>query len=444
MFLKVNTLYQLLKSKSSFFKENIWVIFTEYLWLFGIFIISLLYNRYYGTAALGVFSYGIAVSQIAILGLGSAFSNLIMRDVGTNSKLNKVYLKKVLQIRGSIILFTLLIVVGIQYIIFPLTDNDHFIFILILIIAKGLDALCDTFYMVYLSLKLYKKYSFVKILHALSAILFVAISCVLEYSVTVTYLVILFSSFLFFVVNIFFFIRYKDEINNIENPIVINNSIIKTPESITFGYLAKESWSLLLSVVFFQIGSRVNTLIIFGIIGSISLGVYSSASMLITCFTAAAPFMGIVLFPVLNRSFLENPNKLSKFILKIIPLIFFVGIAATGVCYFSIPLAIKLMKNMPEYASAIFAIMIWVIPFNYIIGVINSIFIIIKKQSIGMVVTFMILVVNMALIYFGATFYQLKGVAIASVIGSFFQVGLFILVYLFVNRKFIVNNKIGK
>ncbi len=439
MFLKVKNLCQLLKSKSSFFKENIWVIFTEYLWLFGIFIVSLLYNRYYGTAALGVFSYGLAVSQIAILGLGSAFSNLIMRDVGTNNKLTKVYLKKVLQIRGSIIFLTLLIVTGIQYTIFPLTDSEHFIFILILILSKGLDALCDTFYMVYLSLKMYKKYSFVKILHTISAILFVAISCVLEYSVTVTYWVILFSSFLFYLVNIFFFIKYKDEINNIENPIVINNSIEKTPESITFRYLARESWSLLLSVVFFQIGSRVNTLIIFGIIGSISLGVYSSGSMLITCFTAAAPFMGIVLFPVLNRNFLEDPSKLSKFILKIIPLIFFVGIGATVVCYFTIPLAIKLMKNMPDYAKAIFAIMIWVIPFNYVIGIINSIFIIIKKQSLGMIVTFVIMLVNMILVYFGAVFYQIHGVAVASVIGSFFQVALFIIVYLFVNRKYILD-----
>ena len=202
MFLKIRNLLILLKSKSSFFKENIWVIFTEYLWLFSIFIISLLYNRYYGTASLGVFSYGTAVSQIAILGLGSAFSNLIMRDVGTNSKLNKVYLKKVLQIRGSIIVITLLVVSAIQFLIFRLTDNNQFAFIIVLIIAKGLDALCDTFYMIFLSLKMYKKYSLIKILHAVSAILFVSLSCYLKYSITVTYLAILSSSLLFFILNI--------------------------------------------------------------------------------------------------------------------------------------------------------------------------------------------------------------------------------------------------
>jgi O-antigen/teichoic acid export membrane protein len=362
-----------------------------------------------------------------------------MRDVGTNSNLNKVYLKKVLQIRGSIILITLLVVAFIQYVIYPITDGAYFVFILILIIAKGLDALCETFYMIYLSLKMYKKYSLIKILHALFAILFVAISCILKYAITVTYLLILCSSLLFFVVNIYFFVKYKNEINNTPSPVMVNNTGIKTPESITFKYLAKESWSLLLSVVFFQIGSRVNTLIIFGIIGSVSLGVYSSSYMLITCFTAAAPFMGIVLFPILNRNFLEDPNKLSKFILKIIPLIFFVGVAATLVCYLSIPLAIKLMKNMPDYASKIFAIMIWVIPFNYVIGIINSIFIIIKKQSVGMIVTLIIMLVNMALVYVGALLYKLNGVAIASVIGSFFQVALFIVVYLFVNKKNIIN-----
>lgn len=438
MFLKIKNLFHLLKSKSSFFKENIWVIFTEYLWLFGIFIISLLYNRHYGTAALGVFSYGVAVSQIAILGLGSAFSNLIMRDVGTNSKLNKVYLKKILQIRSSIILLTIIVVGGIQ-LIYPLTDKSHFIFILILIIAKGLDALCDTFYMIYLSLKMYKKYSLVKVLHTLSAIIFVSISCFYNLSITVTYAAIISSSGIFFVFNLFFFRKHGDEINNIENPVVTDLANVKKPENITFRYLTKESWSLVVSSVFFQIGSRVNNLIIFSIIGSISLGVYSSGSMLITCFTAAAPFMGIVLFPVLNRNFLENPGKLSRFILKIIPLIFFIGIGAAIICYLSIPFAIKLMKNMPNYAAATFAIMILVIPFSYIIGVINSIFIIIKKQTIGMVVTFVILVVNVILMYYGAIFYKLKGVAIASVIGGFFQVLLFVTVYLFVNLKYITN-----
>jgi len=137
MFLKIRKILLSLKSKSTFIKESIWVIFTEYLWLFGVFVISLLYNRYYGTASLGIFSYGTAVSQLAILGLGSAFSNLIMRDVGINSKLNKAYLVKVLQIRSFIIFLTLIIVVTIQFVIYPLTDNRQFIFIIILIIAKG-------------------------------------------------------------------------------------------------------------------------------------------------------------------------------------------------------------------------------------------------------------------------------------------------------------------
>ena len=54
-----------------------------------------------------------------------------------------------------------------------------------------------------------------------------------------------------------------------------------------------------------------------------------------------------------------------------------------------------------------------------------------------MIVTFVVLVVNIALFYFGALFYQLKGVAIASVISSFFQVAIYIAVYLIVSRKYI-------
>ena len=271
MVLKAKNLLSLLKSKSSFFKENIWVIFTEYLWLFGVFIISVLCSRFYGADALGVFSYGTAISQIVILGLGSAFSNLIMRDVGTNSKLNEVYLKKVLQIRGAILFFTLFIVVVIQYAFFSVTNTENLVFILILIIAKGLDALCDTFYMVYLSLKIFKKYSYLKILHTVTTILFVTFSCLLHYPILITYLVMLLSSLFFLVFNIYFFIRQRNEMNNIESPMVNSNFKIKTPDIITFRYLAKEIWPLLLSAVFFQVGTRINTLIIFGFMGSISV-----------------------------------------------------------------------------------------------------------------------------------------------------------------------------
>lgn len=435
MFLKATNLFNLLKSKSSFFKENIWVIFTEYLWLFGVFIISVLYSRFYGADALGVFSYGTAISQIVILGLGSAFGNLIMRDVGTNSRLNEVYLKKVLQIRGWIILFTLLTVVILQYGFFSLASPENFLFIIILIVAKGLDALCDTFYMIYLSLKIYKKYSFVKTFHTVVSILLVLISCLLNYPVLVSYSLILANSLLFFGFNIYYFKRQKTYINLIESPKPAAGVIVKLPASITFRYLGREIWPLLLSVVFFQVGSRVNTIIIFGMMGSISLSVYSSALMLITCFTAAAPFMGIVLFPVLNRIFIENPDRLSKFILKIIPVLFLVGMAVMVVCYFSIPVAISIMKNMPDYAAPIFAIMIWVIPFNYVIGIINSIFIIIKKQKTGMVVTFTIMIANLLLIYFGALYFEIRGVAIASVAGSIFQVALFIIVFFYLTKR---------
>jgi O-antigen/teichoic acid export membrane protein len=435
MILKAKNLLSLLKSKSSFFKENIWVIFTEYLWLFGVFIISVLYSRFYGADALGVFSYGTAISQIVILGLGSAFSNLIMRDVGTNSKLNEVYLKKVLQIRGVILLFTLFIVVVIQYAFFSVTNTENLVFILILIIAKGLDALCDTFYMVYLSLKIFKKYSYLKILHTGTTILFVTFSCLLHYPILITYLVMLLSSLFFLVFNIYFFIRQRNEMNNIESPMVNSNFKIKTPDTITFRYLAKEIWPLLLSAVFFQVGTRINTLIIFGFMGSISVGVYSSGLMLITCFTAAAPFMGIVLFPVLNRTFLENPDKLSKLILKAIPIIFMIGIAVMFVCYLGIPIAIKLMKNLPEYAVTIFTIMIWVIPFNYVIGIINSLFIIIQKQKAGMVVTFVVMVVNIILMYTGVLYFQMDGVAIAFVASSIFQVALYVIVYFYLNNR---------
>ena len=157
--------------------------------------------------------------------------------------------------------------------------------------------------------------------------------------------------------------------------------------------------------------------------------------MLITCLTAAAPFMGIVLFPVLNRTFLENPDKLSKLILKAIPIIFMVGIAVMFVCYLSIPIAVKLMKNLPEYAVTIFTIMIWVIPFNYVIGIINSLFIIIQKQKAGMVVTFVVMVVNIILMYTGVLYFQMDGVAIAFVVSSIFQVALYVIIYFYLNNR---------
>jgi O-antigen/teichoic acid export membrane protein len=248
-------------------------------------------------------------------------------------------------------------------------------------------------------------------------------------------LAIFFNALLFFVFNIIYFNSLKTESNRIESPVASSNSATKTPKAITFQYLAKEIWPLLLSGIFFQVGTRLNTLIIFGIMGGVCLGVYSSGLMLITCFTAAAPFMGIVLFPVLNRTFIETPNRLGRVILKIIPVVFLVGLSVMLISYLSIPFALKLMKNMPDYASAIFAIMIWAIPFNYVIGIINSLFIIIKKQKTGMFVTFAIMLMNIALVYIGAFYDQIRGVALAYVAASIFQMALFVIIYFYVNNK---------
>jgi O-antigen/teichoic acid export membrane protein len=93
------------------------------------------------------------------------------------------------------------------------------------------------------------------------------------------------------------------------------------------------------------------------------------------------------------------------------------------------------MKNLPEYAVTIFTIMIWVIPFNYVIGIINSLFIIIQKQKAGMVVTFVVMVVNIILMYTGVLYFQMDGVAIAFVASSIFQVALYVIVYFYLNNR---------
>ena len=64
--------------------------------------------------------------------------------------------------------------------------------------------------------------------------------------------------------------------------------------------------------------SRSSILIIFILLGAVSVGVYSSALMTITVFSATSAPLGIVLFPKLNLKFLEEPQALIKLMRKLL------------------------------------------------------------------------------------------------------------------------------
>ena len=52
-----------------------------------------------------------------------------------------------------------------------------------------------------------------------------------------------------------------------------------------------------------------------------------------------------------------------------------------------------------------------------------------------MVVTFVVMVVNIILMYTGVLYFQMDGVAIAFVASSIFQVALYVIVYFYLNNR---------
>jgi O-antigen/teichoic acid export membrane protein len=378
--------------------------------MLGAFVlVNFLINHYYGTEVVGIYFLSYSIAQIGILGVGSAFSLLMRRDLSINQFDSNNYLSKVQLLRFSNLLIVLAFsIIFITFFYHELRGN--LLFILLMIGAKGFDALSESYYTAYQTLNRISEYSIFKILNAAAFVLVSVFVCLNHYDIEYLYWSQLICAVLIFTVNFYRWYQTKNRSLPIEG---------KTFGKATYRFLLIESFPLIINSLVFQLGIRANNILIFDLIGEKNLGTFSIVFITISIFLGVANALGIVFFGRLSKVFVNQPKIFSRRLHQTIALFLIIGVS-----FFLLYLAIiPLIEYMSGLAvnNELYKIMSSAIPFLFLVSCLGSIFTIIKKQKLGMYLSVAVLVFNLTAYYLLTQQYGLIGSGYAFLISAIFQ-----------------------
>lgn len=404
--------------QSSLLKEGAIVSITEYLMLGSLFGINIIINRGFGTAALGDFTFAYTIAQIIIMGIGGAFSPLLRREIVLqNNELANKFIVSVLQLRIYVIVICCILCAVLFIFIHPAQYKLN-TFVLLMFLAKGFDSLTETFYTTYQSLQKYISFAFIKSCNAAINIIVILLIVYCKLPIETLYYSLALVALIFLICNLF----YVSNFFEIKKRILLNWAYTKEKR-----YLVIEAWPLILNSVFFQISSRVSVLFVYSISGKIVTGVFSAAIMMITVFTAFANSLGVVFFPRLAQIYAQNKLALFAYLRKTALLVGLLGAVLSVFFIATIYWQLKIIGNMPPYAHKMFIIAGLSIPFAVLSGVFGNVFVIMKKQLLGMYLSAIILVFNCALYYFLPQIDSKIGVSFAYLISNMLIIIVFVL-----------------
>jgi O-antigen/teichoic acid export membrane protein len=372
-------------------------------------LINILINHYYGTELVGVYILCYSIAQIGILGLGSVFSLLMRRDLSINQYDSNNYLSKVQLLRFSNLLIVLFL--STFFIVFfyqPLQSN--LLFVLLMIGAKGFDALSESYYTAYQTLNRISEYSVYKILNATGFVLVSVFICLNHYGIEYLYLSQLIFAVLIFAINFYRWYQTKSVSSSIEG---------KALQNVTYRFLIIESFPLMISALVFQLGLRLNNVLIFDKIGEKNLGIFSIVVITIGIFAGVANALAIVFFGRLSRVFVNQPEAFLKRLHQTLALFLIIGMSFF-LLYLVFTPVIEYLFGL-NIDNQLYKVMSLAIPFMFVVSCLGSIFTIIKKQKLGMYLSVVVLTLNLIAYYLLTERYGLIGAGYAFLITAVFQ-----------------------
>ena len=376
--------------------EGVLVSIGDYLSYGVLFIITLLINRYYGTAQLGTFTLAVTISQIAILPLSSGFSGILRREVATTPALSSKYVTAVLQLR-SIIILSMLVLITI-YTLSALQNT----FVLLMFVSKGLDNLCETFYTAFQASNKILRCTILKCINAM--LLFVTVFGCMHNLLGIEYIY-----YTHVGISLLMLCVCAIDYIKIENP---TYSIDKEVRK----YLLVETWPLLFNAIFFQVGARLSVIILAWYVSVQDLGTYSAAINIVSSITMVTNSIGVVLFAYFSRLFIEKPLQFVSTVNKITSYFLISGILLSGILYLLSPFVLKLYGKLPENATWVLQLLALAMTALFAHAPLGSIFTIMRFQKQGMVYAGIMVCLNLSLFFFGTKFFGLLGACMAYII----------------------------
>lgn len=326
------------KLQSPIFRDSIVVAFADYMAYGAIFVLTILINRYLGTAELGHFSFAFALSALLIYSINGAFSAIIKRDVAVSPDQAGRYIGSFLSLRvGVTALIGLLLYL---MVILPPNTSPALITAVLLVFAiKAIEGLSEVFYAVFQATSRMLLYAALKSAQQLVFLGVSVFALVSGASAANVYGLGVAVAAVFFVFTALLVLWGQKTTWQVDGLLV--------------RYAAVQSWPLLVNAAVFALTARMGILVVNGLEGSTAGGVYAAALNIVNGVGLLPGAVGVVLFPILSRMYANQPTALKPYMQRLTLQLGVVGAAFAAMVFVLSPWIVRLYGDLPAEATSI-------------------------------------------------------------------------------------------
>jgi len=319
-------------------KDILIVALADYLSYGVIFVLTILINRYLGTAELGNFSFAFALSALLTHSINGAFSAIIKRDVAVSPEQAGRYTGSFLALR-IVVTALLWALIYIVVLLLPNISPALSTTVLLVFTIKALEGFSEVFYAVFQATSRMLLYAALKLaqqLVFLGVSMFALVSGASAAMVYVLGVAVAGAFFAFTAIGVLW--------------------VQKTPWRVDMPlvrYAAVQSWPLIVNSAVFALTTRMGILVVNGLEGSIAGGVYAAALNIVNGVGLLSGAAGVVLFPILSRTYASQPNVLALYVRRETLRLGVVGVFISLVIVLTSPLIVRLYGELPLEATNI-------------------------------------------------------------------------------------------
>jgi O-antigen/teichoic acid export membrane protein len=383
------------------------------------FFITMYSARYLGAEGFGIISLALAITGILVVFTDLGLGTLTVREVARDKSLVDKYTSNVAVIKLLLAFFTFILTAVIVY-LFGYADEIKLV-VYIITGSTLVNALSGIFYPIFQS---YEKMEFQSIANVLnSSIMLIGTFFVIFYNLGIYSFATL---YLASNIVVFFFIVsvYIREFNspsfNVDFAFWKPTLMMALPLSLVS--------------IFSLIAYRVDTILLSLLKGSMVVGWYSASYRLMEIFLFLPGVFATAVFPVFSSLHLSSHEALKLSYQKSFKYLALLSIpVSVGTTVLAPEIVLLIYKSAFTPSIIILQILIWAIPITFLNYIFGTILPAMNRQNMLLKVTFMAMILNIALNLVFIPTYSYVGAAVVTVFTELF---IFILCLLILSRTF--------
>jgi O-antigen/teichoic acid export membrane protein len=371
--------------------------------IFQILLVIIL-ARHYGPNVFGEYSFAIVFTFVFSMFVDLGLNTLVLREVSVNKGLTSKYLKNIffVKVLFSVLTFALIIL------IINLMEYSSEVKFLVY---------CFGLYNIFLQLVEYIKVFF-------KAYEFMHIDCMIrvfeKITTVVTSLVLIFLGFSIIYVALVFVTSAV--LTTIFALILIKKKIsefsAKLDGDFTKSFMIRVI-PFAVSSILYMIYLKSDIIIINSMIGSELTGIYTSAMQLIETLLFITTFIGLAVFPVISKSFVENKTRFWRIYEKISKFLFIIGLPIViGTFILSDRFISAIYGNQYKGAGIILKILIFFIFFHFLTAFNGYTLYSMQLEKKLVLISIFVVLINIILNYVLIARYSILGAAIAKILAE--------------------------